>query len=276
MALYSRAEFAVGIFGGWGSGKTTLMQAVRRRLEAMTACTVWFNAWRYEKDPHLIVPLLDVLQDALRAPQDPPAPWARARRSRWAVLAVHCSPELTLSVDAIPGFKLDFEPGKFIEKISKNDSSGPVSFYHAGFALLRKAIDDISGNGARRVVIFVDDLDRCFPSSALEMLESMKLLFGVRGCVFVVALDEEIVEKAVAVKYGATADVSGTEYIKKIFQVPFILPRTGIGQLPDYLDLIEPAPVSARRSSLTSVTMSGRISCIWRTRARSILARSNC
>lgn len=241
MTLYSRAEFAVGIFGGWGSGKTTLMQAVCNRLaDDDHVVTVWFNAWRYEKDPHLIIPLLAVLRDALQAKAETrTAPWARK-----AAINVGCAGRallagLKLSVDAIPGFKIDFEPGKAIEAGSKRDSNGPVSFYHAGFTLLRKAIADISEKGARRVVIFVDDLDRCLPTSALEMLESMKLLFGVEGCVFVVALDEEIVEAAVALKYGATAEVSGAEYIKKIFQVPFTLPRTGISQLPDYLDLIE-------------------------------------
>jgi hypothetical protein len=88
------------------------------------------------------------------------------------------------------------------------------------------------------VVIFVDDLDRCLPASALDVLEAMKLLFGEWGCIFVVALDNEIVRKAVDEKYGATAEVSGAEYIKKIFQVPFTVPRTSVSQLPDYLDVI--------------------------------------
>jgi KAP-like P-loop domain-containing protein len=240
MTLYSQAEFAVGIFGGWGSGKTTFMQAVERRLaDDDRVVTVWFNAWRYEKEPHLIIPLLDVLGDALRGKAaEIRAAWAReaavvvGRASR-ALLA-----GLTLSVDAIPGVKIDFDPGKVIEKIGKSESAGPVSFYHAGFTSLWKAIADISDDGANRVVFFVDDLDRCTAASALEVLESMKLLFGVKGCVFVVALDEEIVEKAVDVKYGA-AEVSGAEYIKKIFQVPFTLPRTGMSKLPSYLDLIE-------------------------------------
>jgi len=243
MILYSRAEFAVGIFGGWGSGKTTLMDAVRGRLaDDGRVVTVSFNAWRYEKDPHLIIPLLDVLRDALRErDRTRNAPWARTAavtvgRAGRALLA-----GVKLSVDAVPGFEIDFEPGKVLEDISRSDDKGPLSFYHAGFNLLGEALADISANGARRVVIFVDDLDRCFPPDALEMLESMKLLFGVQGCVFVMALDNEIVEKAVAVKYGAAAEISGAEYVKKIFQVPFILPLAGIGQLPGYLDGIAAA-----------------------------------
>src|ERR1700747_2273447 len=40
--------FTIGIFGEWGSGKTTLMTLVRRELDAREAKTVWFNAWKYD------------------------------------------------------------------------------------------------------------------------------------------------------------------------------------------------------------------------------------
>jgi hypothetical protein len=87
----------------------------------------------------------------------------------------------------------------------------------------------------------VDDLDRCLPANALDVLESMKLFFDVQGCVFVVGLDQAIAERAVAQKY-ALADssaaehspVSGVDYLKKIFQVPFALPRVGTIQLREY------------------------------------------
>jgi len=60
----SDPRFAVGIFGGWGTGKTTLMQAIERQL-GDSSIPVWFNAWRYEKEEHLIVPLLDTVREAL-------------------------------------------------------------------------------------------------------------------------------------------------------------------------------------------------------------------
>src|SRR3954465_3395522 len=62
----SQPEFAIGIFGTWGTGKTTRMRHIKQRLDPNpTTVTAWFTAWRYEKEPHLIVPLVDVLREAL-------------------------------------------------------------------------------------------------------------------------------------------------------------------------------------------------------------------
>ena len=71
--------------------------------------------------------------------------------------------------------------------------------------MLRQAIHDLS-KGNRRVVIFVDDLDRCLLPNVLVVLESIKLFFDVEGCVFVVGLDSAIAERAVADKYRTLSD----------------------------------------------------------------------
>jgi hypothetical protein len=61
----SEPRFAVGIFGGWGSGKTTLMDAIKARLPTENLVIADFNAWRFEREPQLLVPLLDTLRSAL-------------------------------------------------------------------------------------------------------------------------------------------------------------------------------------------------------------------
>lgn len=61
----SEPRFAVGISGGWGSGKTTLMDAIEARLTPTTSVVVRFNAWRFEREPHILVPLLDAIREGL-------------------------------------------------------------------------------------------------------------------------------------------------------------------------------------------------------------------
>lgn len=245
----SRPEFAVGIFGGWGSGKTTLMRAIERQWERHPdVIPVWFTAWRYEKEPHLIVPLLDVLREELSKRAAQPGPQSSFRSAAAAVARAARAFMAGLTVTAkLPGMTAQVDPEKIISalKSSENDGSESLSFYQVGFVLLRDAIRELSDSGARRVVVFVDDLDRCLPENALDLLESMKLFFDVEGCVFVVGLDQEIAERAVEFKYRAPDDhanqqppVSGNDYIKKIFQVPFVLPRIATDQLGDYLTTI--------------------------------------
>ena len=67
----------------------------------------------------------------------------------------------------------------------------------------------------------------------------MKLFFDMEGIVFVVGLDQAVVERAVALKYRLPGDAEGTavngiNYLKKVFQVPFALPRVSTSQLNEY------------------------------------------
>lgn len=246
----SRAQFSIGIFGSWGSGKTTLMRAVERRFQARhDIVPVWFNAWRYEKEPHMLIPLIDTLRAALLAqagelgevaevPGSARKMAATLGRVGRALLA-----GLTLTAGP-PVLQAALEPGKVLDYLSSEPDApnDGLSFYAAGFRMLHQAAAEFFQNGAHRLVVLVDDLDRCLPENALEVLESMKLFFDLEGFVFVVGLDQDIVEHAIDVKYGRSAveepQFAGGEYIKKLFQLPFTLPRVDIDQLQEYLDVL--------------------------------------
>lgn len=252
---HSDAQFAVGIFGEWGSGKTTLMRAVETRLRTdPTIVPVWFNAWRYEREPHLIVPLLDTLRQALVDwASDPvaPDPGGRARRAASAIARAAKALLAGASVSgSLPGLSFSVDGEKILENLEAPDDDAadePQSFYHAGFRAMRGAVrefayDAPNGQGRvdRRIVVFVDDLDRCLPINALAVLESMKVLFDLEGFVFVVGLAESVIDQAVRIKYSIDATSSdattirGPEYRQKLFQVPFALPRIRTDQLPEY------------------------------------------
>jgi hypothetical protein len=256
---HSAPQFAIGIFGDWGSGKTTLMRAIQEELLDDTSIVcVWFNAWRYEREEHLIVPLLDTLREALA---EWPAERAGATKARSAAATIGRAARalaVGLKLHAAPvGVGLDFDPAKALESWTDQGrlADDPVSFYHASFNQMRGAIEDFALRGRRRIVVFVDDLDRCLPLNALEVLESMKLFFDLEGFVFVVGLDQTVIERAVELKYRAPtsanggsgealgdgaprpqAQISGSDYVKKIFQVPFGLPRISTDDLLPFFD----------------------------------------
>ncbi len=225
----------------------------------------------------MIVPLLDTLRDALiewadKRKDDPSvrekavraaAMAGRAARAIFAGVTLKAkSPSWTGGVD------VGFDGSKFLNEIRQGDdekaAATPQSFYHASFKAMKEAFDAFVGDDGdskskgknsdeqyvtkRRIVVFVDDLDRCLPLNALEVLESMKLFFDLDGFIFVVALDREVVERAIEARYRdrdrATATpassepeptIRGSEYIKKIFQVPFTLPPMALEQLDEFV-----------------------------------------
>jgi hypothetical protein len=247
----SEPRFAVGIFGDWGSGKTTLMHAIERELLVEEqVVTLWFNAWRYEREEHLIVPLLDTLREVLVAWAKRPnidrdlrdrAMEAAATVAR-AAGALLSGLSITAGIPGGPGLMLDVDRTTAgWEQRQEAAARQPRSLYHASFRALQQSLAEFVDHGRQRIVVFIDDLDRCLPTSALEVLESMKLFFDLEGFVFVVGLDREVVQRAIETKYrpleaGAVdSPVKGSEYIKKIFQLPFSLPPISVRQVDEFL-----------------------------------------
>jgi hypothetical protein len=273
---HSRPQFAIGIFGDWGSGKTTLMKAIWRELESRPDIVqVWFNAWRYEREEHLIVPMLDTLREALvewadrqaaaeqaSRVRDAAEKIGRAARALLAGLSVRA--RLPLGIVELEGA---WDPqsvmAAFHEEKARDD---PSSFYHASFNAMKTAVGEFQEGGVRRVVVYIDDLDRCLPLSALEVLESMKLFFDLDGFVFIVGLDQQVIERSVELKYanpnhvaartdgagsvGTSAPVDGAAYIKKIFQLSLGLPRITTDQIGEFFDkLVDGANLSAGQTT---------------------------
>jgi hypothetical protein len=251
----SEPRFAIGVFGGWGSGKTTLLQAIKTNLHADQVITVDFCAWRYEKEEHLIVPLLDNLREAL-------VEWASHRRAGWedavdtartvgkAATAILAG--LSLKVGLPHAIQLSLDANKALTFVKGQDwkrdtAFVPRSFYHASFRGMQDAFDKLLGTGGhRRIVVFVDDLDRCLPAGAIEVMESMKLFFDLPGFIFVVALDSRVIEWCIDSRYsrergsepatGSEFEIRGVDYLHKIFQVPFTLPPVPIGRIDEFLN----------------------------------------
>jgi KAP family P-loop domain len=249
----SEPRFAVGIFGGWGSGKSTLMNEIERHVARNPqAVVVRFNAWRYEREPHLIVPLLDTIRASL-------SEWARrveasggqadraraiARRIGRVVRALVRATSFDIGLPGAASVTVD--PGKALDDLTENSAdvaTSPQSLYYGAFQELSEAFADVEKADLSRITVFVDDLDRCLPERALTVLESMKLFFDMPGFVFVVGLDERVVQSAVRSKFVIQPNDGGQEvrlqvereYLKKIFQVPYTLPAIAPGQLNELL-----------------------------------------
>ncbi len=210
-------HFTIGIFGSWGVGKTTLLRKIEAQLKSGysgKALTVFFDAWRYQREEYMLLPLLDTLSNILKGEQ-----------GHWKTLSNKVQ-RLTSSIMgamAIKGPGIEVKVDKAVENWQQAEQLR--SDYYNWLSQLQTALDEArQSDPQRRIVILIDDLDRCLPHKVIEMLESIKVMLDVTGFIFLLALDQQTVEKAIESHYGEKYGIQGKDYLKKLVQVEFRLP----------------------------------------------------
>ncbi|MCY7307982.1 MAG: KAP family NTPase, partial [Rhodoferax sp.] len=116
----------------------------------------------------------------------------------------------------------------------------------------------VTANTRINFVIFIDDLDRCLPEKAVEVLELIKTVFNLESFAFVLALDEEVVERGIGHRYMAynlagkkpEMPITGFEYLEKIVHLPFRLPALTRAQALDYMRRYEAGLLEERAKAL--------------------------
>ncbi len=164
----------------------------------------------------------------------------------------------------IPGVNVAVEMAKIPTDISVDEKDNDASLSELREELQQVINSRIADTGQRGVIVFVDDLDRLNPPVAVEILELLKNVFTLDNCIFVLAIDYDVVVKGLEPKFGKLTDKNEREFrsfFDKIIQVPFSLPVSsyrpmdfvlnalvGIGYLKD-IDTSDPN-VRARFSSV--------------------------
>lgn len=184
---YSTPHFTIGIFGDWGTGKSTLMRMIKRNIDIALkekVVTVWFDTWRYEKEENLaVIPFLRTVKLTLDTSE-------RVKTGNWNIVkngvvktgnvfsAIARSTKLTSGVPGILSADIDF--GKAADVLKGDGSIGndrDTIHYHVTGFLEKSLLELRKIDPAYRIVIFIDDLDRCTPEKAMGGFRIYKELF---------------------------------------------------------------------------------------------------
>ena len=241
------SPMSIGIQGEWGIGRTSLMNMLRGSedrqqtglLDAAICKTINLDSWSYSQfdlDDNMPVACLYALTHELG--------WVLEREPKIDAVELETRLEAANSrliivmqqirqlTQGRSGESQDGEP--YV------DISGQMLKFKGEF---KKLVSLWTQSGeARRVVIFIDNLDRIRPVLSLELLEAIKSFIDVPGCVFVMALDYEVVQRGMVEKLGLDLQkTSGKAFFDKLIQLPFVVPTTSY-KLDEYItDLLNKA-----------------------------------
>ena len=227
----------ISIQGSWGSGKTSIMKMVEHEIEK-DVIPVFFNTWQFSQfdlGNSLAFSMIKVLLNKLQDDE-----------SFIKHFTSVCSNALTTALKSVSIYNINVDLKKCTEKTADDNYAEQIENLHQHF-------QEVVNNACQRehkdrVVIFVDDLDRLVPSKAVELLEVLKLFLDCKQCVFVLAIDYEVVIRGAIKKYGFASYNSekidekernreyekGKSFFDKIIQVPFKVP-VAVYDIKNYL-----------------------------------------
>jgi hypothetical protein len=243
-----------GIHGDWGSGKTSFLhqlqayltgkcpQQPERDLERAKrkglpigahkgyVTVVWFEAWRYQQEKAPIVALLQEIRTQL--------PWYSKALSQTRKLGEVAVRSALLAFEDLTK-KIGIQASKIQEVGEKWEQEHLATvlpshmirehLQHALKTLLGDTDETPPGQPRPRLVVMVDDLDRCEAKAAYKLIEGIKIYLNLPNCVFVLGMNQKIIEDAIAEHLPQTADASvrslrAREYLDKLCQNIIHLP----------------------------------------------------
>ena len=273
---------SIGLFGDWGSGKSSVMKMLESKLkEKERIVTITFNGWVFEGYDDAKSALIEAILKAIIEEKKVSVKGIESAKSllkkvdwlRLGKVAItnvgipiakaYATGGLSLIGDGLTKFvdlfekpselaeKLQGEEGKKLqselkgiiksEKENKNQTPQVVRDFRKEF---EKTIEDCNIDS---LVIMIDDLDRCTPDRIIDNLEAIKLFLNVRKTAFIIGADRRIVRHAIQHRYKANDlrdseigdyETLVTDYLEKLIQVPYILPKLSESEVETYLTLL--------------------------------------
>lgn len=216
----------IALQGEWGSGKTSLMNLLRWNLcdiDNAQFFPIWINTWQFSlmKTPaQAIISILEGIINQIGA-LNPTHKWEESKRKIGGLFKKIASvgTKVAASTVGVDGEALEDLFG------SDNGQSDILQLKEE----ISKLVDESLKNNPNKsgFTFFIDDLDRIDPPVAVEILELLKNIFDLEHCIFILAIDYDVVIKGLKPKFGELTDKNEREFrsfFDKIIQLPFSMP----------------------------------------------------
>ena len=229
---HSHTPLTIALQGEWGSGKTSLMNLLDDELcDKGTFYRVWINSWQYSLMRTPEEAILKIVEGMIEQ----------------IVKTVSDNDGKNKTVENVKSIfkKISFAGGKFLakqiaDKAGLNPDGVDALFDGEGAEgaeisrmkkeiekLITEIIEKNKDKNKLGFIFFIDDLDRIDPPVAVQILELLKNIFDLDKCIFILAIDYDLVIKGLEPKFGKLTDKNEREFrsfFDKIIQMPFSMP----------------------------------------------------
>lgn len=246
--------FVLGIHGDWGAGKTSVLRLLQLEIPQTppSSFIVFFEPWRYQYESAPAIALLQAIRTQLSQSQ---ALLDKAGKlaSVTMLTALTFLDKLIIGVPSGIATTARAE-GERLEKAKGQELLAADAIRNLFESAIEAIIKHTKGNegGKGRLVVLVDDLDRCSDEAVVRLLEAMKLYFNVPNAIFIIAADPRAIERAVRRVLFKDNEQQGRalarEYCGKLIQAIWEVPIPK--DLPQFIKHLLPGPLGIEVAKL--------------------------
>lgn len=218
----TQTPITIGVQGEWGSGKTSLLQAIENKLGANeNVKQIWINVWEHSllqsPEESLIGIIQEIISGILSADDN-------LERKEKIMNAASLVFKGALRVGS--HVTMGSSGAKMISDLEESKDNNVAELRSSLNELIKKVCENKT-NPYDKIIIYIDDLDRIEPVNAVKILELLKNIFSLDRCVFLLAIDYQVVVKGLKGKFGEQTEENEWEFrafFDKIIQLPFMMP----------------------------------------------------
>lgn len=227
----TKTPITISIHGQWGSGKSSLMKTVQKiigdketykeyfgedKFQKTKSKVIWFNAWEYECKEDIGLTILQYIGLELKKDEKAKTKFPKVKNYLKIVGKIAADTILRKAGN----ISLD-EVEEYISKYQE-EAVGQIPNLSN---LFKEAVNEyIEKSNNERIIIFIDDLDRCSIKNAKNIIDAIRLFLTTEKCVFILGLDIDRLQKSLDHEFQHLKDFDAREYIDKIVQLRFELP----------------------------------------------------
>ena len=257
---------SIGVFGNWGAGKSSLLNLIEQQIKSDEWIVIKFDAWLYQGFDDARATLLEVIASHLiQAAKNDKTIWEKSKNlfaridglrlaglvAEGAALAAGLptfglvSKIFGTAQNALDGIQDETESKQVVETVkeivdseknlikSKEQQTPPKQIDE-----FRKEYGEILQKLGKKLVIVIDNLDRCLPANAIQTLEAIRLFLFLNRTAFIIAADEEMIRHSVAEHYKDLSYRHQIDYLDKLIQIPIRVPKAGVLEIRAYLYML--------------------------------------
>ncbi len=251
--------FTISLHSPFGTGKTSFIQSWQADLQKQKYKTVYFNAWETDFSQDAFFAFMEAVQRELKSQETDPSvaktivdKIAKATRKGAGFVGEKALPLIlrglatkVAGAETVQGLlaligQSDASVGELTGtlaeeglKSQRDAEKSRIDFRTDLSNTVKSLFDESTPAEKRKVIVFVDDLDRCRPSYAIQLLEAIKHLFSVDGLLFILAVDEPQLAQAVTSVYGTGIDSRGS--LARFLDWRYSLPKPKLSVICEYL-----------------------------------------